>query len=87
MAGSAACSMPGLTMRATDNAKDSVEIISRFMPPKLINKREVAQLFGVSKNTIDRWLLAGKLPKPTKRFGSRRWEYDKLVALLKSKPK
>jgi excisionase family DNA binding protein len=57
------------------------------MPPKLINKREVARLFGVSKSTIDRWLLAGKLPKPTKRFGSRRWDYDELAALLKSKRK
>jgi excisionase family DNA binding protein len=55
------------------------------MPPKFIKKREVAQLFGVSKSTIDRWLLAGKLPKPRKRFGSRRWDYDKLAALLKSK--
>jgi predicted DNA-binding transcriptional regulator AlpA len=57
------------------------------MPPKLINKREVARLFGVSKSTIDRWLLAGKLPKPIKRFGSQRWDYDKLAALLKSKRK
>jgi excisionase family DNA binding protein len=58
---------------------------TRKMPPKFIKKREVAQLFGVSKSTIDRWLLAGKLPKPRKRFGSRRWDYDKLAALLKSK--
>jgi predicted DNA-binding transcriptional regulator AlpA len=50
---------------------------------KLINKREVALFFGVSKRTVDVWLLDGKLPKPTRRFGLRRWELDKIRALRK----
>jgi excisionase family DNA binding protein len=55
------------------------------MPPKFINKRQVAQLFGVSKSTIERWLQDGKLPKPKRRFGWARWHYEELAALLKSK--
>jgi excisionase family DNA binding protein len=57
------------------------------MPPKFINKRQVAQLFGVSKDTIERWLRDGKLPKPTRRFGWARWHYEELAALLKNKTK
>jgi excisionase family DNA binding protein len=52
---------------------------------KLMTKREVAQFFGVSKRTVDRWLLDGKLPKATKRFGLKRWEYERIAALRKSK--
>jgi excisionase family DNA binding protein len=61
--------------------------ITRPMPPKFINKRQVAQLFGVSKSTIERWLQDGKLPKPKRRFGWARWHYEELAALLKSKTK
>jgi excisionase family DNA binding protein len=57
------------------------------MPPKFINKRQVAQLFGVSKSTIERWLQDGKLPKPKRRFGWARWHYEELAALLKNKNK
>jgi predicted DNA-binding transcriptional regulator AlpA len=54
---------------------------------KLINKRQVAQLFGVRESTIDRWLLDGKLPKPRRRFGFRRWDYNELLSLLKRQSK
>jgi excisionase family DNA binding protein len=57
------------------------------MPSKFLNKRQVAQLFGVSKNTIERWLQDGKLPKPRRRFGWARWDYEQLEPLLKSKSK
>ncbi len=57
------------------------------MPPKFVNKRQAAQLFGVSKSTIERWLQDGKLPKPKRRFGWARWHYEELAALLKSKNK
>ena len=50
---------------------------------KLINQREVARYFGVSTRTVDVWLLDGKLPKPKRRFGLRRWEYEKIRALHK----
>ncbi len=51
------------------------------MSPKLLNKRQVAQLFGVSKSTIERWLQDGKLPRPKRRFGWARWHYEDLEAL------
>jgi predicted DNA-binding transcriptional regulator AlpA len=54
---------------------------------KLINKKEVQRLFGVSKSTIDRWLRDGKLPKPQRRFGFARWDYEELIARLKVKRK
>jgi predicted site-specific integrase-resolvase len=49
----------------------------------MINKKQVQQLFGVSKSTVDRWLRDGKLPKPKRRFGFARWDYEQLAALLK----
>jgi excisionase family DNA binding protein len=55
--------------------------------PNLINIKEVATLFGVTKNTIERWIEAGKLPKPQRSaFGKREWDYLKLQAVLKSGP-
>jgi predicted DNA-binding transcriptional regulator AlpA len=62
-------------------------IFARPMSPKLLNKRQVAQLFGVSKSTIERWLQDAKLPKPRRRFGWARWYYAELEPLLKSKTK
>src|SRR5215471_9826261 len=47
---------------------------------KLINKRQVAQLFGVSMQTIDCWLHDGKLPEPKRSFPRQKWDYEKLVA-------
>jgi predicted DNA-binding transcriptional regulator AlpA len=38
---------------------------------KLISKRRVAELFGVSMHTIDCWLHDGKLPEPKKTFPGR----------------
>jgi predicted DNA-binding transcriptional regulator AlpA len=57
------------------------------MAAKLISKKEVRRLFGVSNSTIDRWLRDGKLPKPKRRFGLARWEYEELITLLKFKRK
>jgi predicted DNA-binding transcriptional regulator AlpA len=51
--------------------------------PKLIDKGEIARFFGVSKRTVDAWVADGKLPKPRRRFGLRRWEYEKIRALRK----
>ncbi|MGH7784320.1 MAG: MerR family DNA-binding transcriptional regulator [Candidatus Binatia bacterium] len=55
--------------------------------PKLINIHEVGRLFGVSKSTIERWIQAGKLPKPQRSFGRRRWDYEKLQSMRKSRPR
>jgi predicted site-specific integrase-resolvase len=54
---------------------------------RLISKDQVRQLFGVSKSTIDRWVRAGKLLRPRRRFGFLRWDYEQVVALLKFKPR
>ena len=57
----------------------------RAKTSKFMTKREVAQFFGVSKRTIDRWLQDGKLPSARKRFGLKRWEYERIAALRKRK--
>jgi excisionase family DNA binding protein len=54
---------------------------------KFISKEQVRQLFGVTKSTIDRWIQAGKLPSPRRRFGFRMWDHEQVVALLKFKRK
>jgi excisionase family DNA binding protein len=51
---------------------------------KLLNIDQVAQLFGVSKRTIEGWLKEGKLPKPMRRFGIRKWNSEQLEPLRKS---
>jgi excisionase family DNA binding protein len=51
---------------------------------KLISIDQVAQLFGVSKRTIEGWLKDDKLPKPIRRFGVRKWDSEQLEALRKS---
>ena len=52
---------------------------------RFITKTEVAILFGVSKQTIDRWVKDGKLPQPRRSAFSARWPYDELVPLVKFK--
>ena len=54
--------------------------------PKLLNIRQVARLFGVSKSTVEGWIKGGKLPPPTKRFGFRKWDAERLESLRKNKP-
>jgi excisionase family DNA binding protein len=54
------------------------------MRRKLISIDQVAQLFGVSKRTIEGWLKDDKLPKPTRRFGIRKWDIEQLETLRKS---
>jgi predicted site-specific integrase-resolvase len=51
-----------------------------------IDKDQVRQLLGgVSKETIDRWVNDGKLPKPTTKFLRQCWNYEELMNLLKVK--
>ena len=52
---------------------------------RFITKREVAKLFGVSERTVEHWLRDGKLPKPKRKLGLRRWNYYELIALRKFK--
>jgi excisionase family DNA binding protein len=51
---------------------------------KLLNIDQVAQLFGVSRRTIEGWIRDGKLPKPVRRFGIRKWDGEQLEPLRKS---
>jgi predicted DNA-binding transcriptional regulator AlpA len=51
---------------------------------RLITKKQLRQLFGVSTSTIDRWVNAGKLPEPRRILGSPRWNYEEVVGLLKT---
>ena len=56
------------------------------MEPTFITKKKVRQLFGgISKSTVARWVEAGKLPKPIRRFGLHRWKYEELINLLRVK--
>jgi predicted DNA-binding transcriptional regulator AlpA len=52
---------------------------------KLISKRQVAQLFGVSTHTIDCWLHDGKLPEPKRTIPWQKWDYEELVARTRLK--
>jgi predicted DNA-binding transcriptional regulator AlpA len=59
--------------------------ILRHRKRKLINNRQVAEIFAVSQSTIDRWLEDGKVPKPKRFLGMRRWNSDEVTARLKFK--
>jgi predicted DNA-binding transcriptional regulator AlpA len=52
---------------------------------KLISKRRVAQLFGVSMHTIDCWLHDGKLPEPKRTFPRQKWDSEELVVRTRLK--
>jgi len=52
---------------------------------KLISKRQVARLFGVSMRTIDCWLHDGKLPEPKRSFPRQKWDYKELVVRTRLK--
>jgi len=52
---------------------------------KLIGKRQVAQLYGVSLHTIDCWVHDGKLPEPKRTFPRQKWDYEELVVRTRLK--
>src|SRR5918996_392092 len=52
---------------------------------KLISKRQVAELFGVSTHAIDCWLQDGKLPEPERTGLWAKWNYEELVARTRLK--
>src|SRR5262245_29182810 len=49
-------------------------VSAKTQAKKLIGKRQVAQLFGVSIHTIDCWVHDGKLPEPKKTFWWLSWQ-------------
>jgi predicted DNA-binding transcriptional regulator AlpA len=65
--------------------KSFIPIVLSRREKKLISKRQVAQLFGVSMHTIDHWLHDGKLPEPQRTFPWQKWDYEELVARTRLK--
>lgn len=53
-------------------------------PPKdkglLIDKREAADLFGVSEGTVFGWMKSGRMPAPIRIGRAVRWGYEELRA-------
>lgn len=50
------------------------------------NRRELATFLGVSYDTIDRWIAAGKVPPPdhVTEQGMKLWSPDTVTALYRS---
>jgi excisionase family DNA binding protein len=57
-----------------------------LMPPDTMTVREVLELYGVTRSTLDRWIAAGLLPviQPFPR-GERRFRRSDVEALLTPK--
>ena len=60
-------------------------VSAKTQAKRLIGKRQVAQLFGVSMHTIDCWLHDGKLPEPKRTFPRKKWDYEELVVRTRLK--
>src|SRR5262245_50778947 len=60
-------------------SRRSSYVSAKTQAKKLIGKRQIAQLFGVSMHTIDSWLHDGKLPEPKRTFPRQKWDYEELV--------
>jgi predicted DNA-binding transcriptional regulator AlpA len=68
-----------LSRRFTSN------VSAQTQKKKLISKQQVAWLFSVSMQTIDRWLHDGKLPEPKRNFPRQKWDYEELIARTRLK--
>ncbi len=53
-------------------------------PRRLLSRREVAALFGVSPHTIYRWAREGRLPVLMTLGGRRRYPADEIARLAQS---
>ena len=54
--------------------------------PRLLRRWEVADLLGVSPNTVSRWAREGRLPTIATLGGHRRFKADVVEDLMKRKP-
>ena len=58
----------------------------RKIIPQYYRSSDLRELFGVTQNTVDRWVSAGKLPQPVKftqtRSGVRFWKASEIDALI-----
>jgi excisionase family DNA binding protein len=55
------------------------------MKNKLLNVKEVAELFGCGVSTIWRWTQNGILPRPIRIGGITRWHRNEIEKVLHSK--
>lgn len=53
--------------------------------PKLLNINELCELLKVTRRTIYNMLQDGRLPQPTRRWGSPRWDEDEIIQNSKIK--
>lgn len=51
----------------------------------LLNRRDLADLFSVSTDTIDRWAKSGTLPAPLRIGGVVRWSLDSITRWIDAK--
>ena len=66
-------------------SRRSSYVSAKTQGKKLIGKRQVAQLYGVSLHTIDCWVHDGKLPEPKRTFPRQKWDYEELVVRTRLK--
>lgn len=52
------------------------------MSKKLLSIKELCKNIGVSRSTIYEWKKDGKLPEPSKVWGSPRYDWDKVEKAL-----
>jgi len=71
--------------RKWNTFKNDPYVSAKTQAKKLISKRQVAELFGVSMHTIDCWLHDGKLPKPKRTFPRQKWDHKELVVRTRLK--
>lgn len=49
---------------------------------KLLNIKQVAELLQIHEKTVYKWMKRDRFPKPTKTWGSPRWNYEEVIKCL-----
>lgn len=59
----------------------------RLELPRLVTKEEVADMVGRDVRTVERWICAGKLPRPFHLFrnGASRWRRERIEAWVRGR--
>jgi predicted DNA-binding transcriptional regulator AlpA len=55
------------------------------LPPRMLSRGDVADLFGVTRETVKRWEQAGKLPSPVRVGRHSFWRPTAILAVLDGK--
>jgi predicted site-specific integrase-resolvase len=50
---------------------------------KLIDKKTLAKILGISKRTVERWRKVGKIPEPSKNDGRPFWTVKQIEEWVK----